>query len=161
MKHRLGTATLLTAAAVILVTGAYVRIEAQHDAGGSAAARQAIDAANKKFISAIARGDASAVAALYTVEGAAYPANSEVVQGRPALEAMWKGVIDSGITGVELTTTEHESAGDLAYEVGNYVMKMKDGTVADRGKYLVVWKRRNGQWLLHRDIWTTSLPAVK
>lgn len=40
-------------------------------------------------------------------------------------------------------------------------MKTKDGTVADRGKYIVVWKRVGGKWLLHRDIWNTSMPAAK
>jgi hypothetical protein len=51
-------------------------------------------------------------------------------------------------------------SGDLAYEVGTYAMKMKNGKVADRGKYCVVWKRVKGQWFLHRDIWSTSMPAA-
>ena len=54
-----------------------------------------------------------------------------------------------------------ESQGNLAYEVGTYAMKTKDGKVADRGKYCVVWKRVNGRWLLHRDIWSTNLPEAK
>ena len=54
-----------------------------------------------------------------------------------------------------------EAEGNLAYEVGAYALKTKDGKVADRGKYCVVWKRVNGQWLLHRDIWTTNLPEAK
>jgi len=33
--------------------------------------------------------------------------------------------------------------------------------VADRAKYVVVWKKVGGQWLLHRDIWNTSQPAPK
>jgi ketosteroid isomerase-like protein len=47
----------------------------------------------------------------------------------------------------------------LAFEVGTYAMKLKDGTVADRGKYVVVWLKEDGKWKLHRDIWNTSLPA--
>ena len=60
-----------------------------------------------------------------------------------------------------LATTEVASQGNLAYEVGTYEMKTKDGKVADRGKYCVVWKKVGGKWLLHRDIWTTNLPEVK
>jgi ketosteroid isomerase-like protein len=26
----------------------------------------------------------------------------------------------------------------------------------DSGKYVVIWKREDGAWKLHRDIWTTS-----
>ena len=65
-----------------------------------------------------------------------------------------------GIASVDLATTEVESQGNLAYEAGTYAMKAKDGKTLDRGKYCVVWKRTNGQWMLHRDIWSTNMPAT-
>ena len=40
-------------------------------------------------------------------------------------------------------------------------MTTKDGKTADRGKSCVVWKKVNGQWMLHRDIWSTDMPAGK
>jgi hypothetical protein len=40
-------------------------------------------------------------------------------------------------------------------------MKTQDGKVADRGKYCVVWKKVDTQWMLHRDIWSTDMPAGK
>ena len=123
--------------------------------------RGAIEAANKKFTVAAAKADAAGIASLYTTDAAAYPANSDIVRGRDAIQAMWKTVIDSGVTQVELNTGEVESSGEIAYETGTYVMKTKDGTLADRGKYVVIWKRSGGGWLIHRDIWTTSLPAEK
>jgi ketosteroid isomerase-like protein len=52
-----------------------------------------------------------------------------------------------------------EAHGDMAYEVGKLTLKGEDGTVLDSGKYVVIWKRENGQWRLHRDIWNTSMPA--
>jgi uncharacterized protein (TIGR02246 family) len=126
---------------------------------GNAAVRAAIEKANKKFDEGAAKGDAAFIASVYTADAQALPANSEPVNGRAAIQKMWQSVLESGINGFELRTSEVESAGDIAYEVGSYVLKMKDGGVADRGKYCVVWKRVNGEWLLHRDIWTTSLPA--
>jgi len=121
--------------------------------------RAAIDAGNKKFLAAFAKGDAAGIAALYTTEGEAYPPNGSVVKGRPELQKMWKSVIDSGIASATLATTAVESAGNLAYESGTYEMKTKDGKVADHGKYVVVWKRAGGNWQLHRDIWNTNQPA--
>jgi uncharacterized protein (TIGR02246 family) len=126
-----------------------------------AAVRAAIEAGNKKFMAAVPKADVAALASLYTTDAEALPPNSDVVKGRPAIQAMWKGVLDSGVTGVELTTVEVEAHGTHAYEVGTYVIKTKDGTVADRGKYVVVWKKVAGHWLLHRDIWNTSQPAPK
>ena len=128
---------------------------------GDQSARAAIEAANKKFVAAAAKGDAAGMAAQYDANGAAYPANSDVVKGRSALQAFWKSVLDSGISDVTLNTTQVDSSGDLAVETGNYVLMTKDGTVADRGKYVVVWKRSKGQWAMQHDIWTTSMPAKK
>ena len=144
--------------AVALVAGfaSVRRLSAQ-----SGAVRAAIEAGNRKFTSGAAKGDASLIAAAYTSNAEAFPPNSDVVRGRPAIEKLWKSVLDSGINAIELVTTEVASQGNLAYEVGTYVMKMKDGKVVDRGKYCVVWKKVNGQWLLHRDIWSTNLPEAK
>ena len=58
-----------------------------------------------------------------------------------------------------LTTLEAEAQGDTAYEVGTYTLPGEGGKMLDVGKYVVVWKRVGGQWKLHRDIWTTSVPA--
>lgn len=129
--------------------------------GGNASVRAAIEKGNKKFVDGAAKGDAALIASAYTPDAEALPANAEAVKGKAAIQKMWQSVLESGINAFELTTSEVESSGNLAYEVGSYVMKMKDGSVADRGKYCVVWKRVNGEWLLHRDIWTTSMPAKK
>ena len=126
-----------------------------------AAVRAAIEAGNKKFSAAVATADAAAVANLYTAEAEALPPNSDIVKGRAAIQAMFKRIFESGVTGIELTTAEVEAQGPLASEVGTYVVKLKEGTVADRGKYVVVWKKVGGQWLLHRDIWNTSQPPPK
>jgi ketosteroid isomerase-like protein len=124
-------------------------------------AKTAIDAANKKFVAAFTKQDASAVAATYSPDGNAFPPNSPIVKGRAAIQKMWQDVINSGITSIALATTEVESGGTIAYEAGTYELKTKDGKVADRGKYCVVWKKLNGQWMLHRDIWSTDMPAAK
>ena len=161
MTQRLRLVFLGAAAAVI---GGQVGIYAwtQRSGQGNADVRAAIEAANKKyFVDAAPKGDAALIAPVYTDDAIAYPANSEAIKGRAALQAMWKSVLDSGIAGFALNTEEVESRGDLAWETGNYVMKLKDGKVADRGKYVVIWKRVNGEWKIHRDIWTTSMPPAK
>jgi uncharacterized protein (TIGR02246 family) len=127
--------------------------------GQDAAVRAAVEANNKKFTAAVAKGDAAALGGLYTADASAFPPNAEVVKGRENIQGMWTSVLASGIANAELTTTDVESQGNLATESGTYVMKAKDGTVADRGKYLVVWKKTKGQWLIHRDIWNSSMPA--
>ena len=124
-------------------------------------ARPAIDAANKKFIAAFNKQDASGVAATYSPDANAFPPNAPLIKGRAAIQKMWQDVINSGIASISLVTAEVESGGNIAYEAGTYEMKTQDGKVADKGKYCVVWKNVNGQWMLHRDIWSTDMPAPK
>jgi uncharacterized protein (TIGR02246 family) len=122
--------------------------------------RTQIGSANKEFMNAFKRGDATAMANLYTAEAQLLPANSDFVRGTAAIRAFWQGVIDLGLKDASLETIEAEAHGDTAIEVGRYRLLAGGGAVADSGKYVVVWKNDRGTWKLHRDIWTTSQPAA-
>lgn len=141
-------------AAVIVVLGVTLQINAQQDT------RAAIEAANKQFVATFAKGDAAGLAGMYTTNGIAYPPNGDPVSGRPAIQKMWQSVIGMGVKGATLTTTEVEAHGDTAHEVGTYTMLADGGKQIDRGKYIVIWKREQGAWKLHRDIWNSSMPAA-
>jgi uncharacterized protein (TIGR02246 family) len=117
--------------------------------------REAVEAGNRAFIKAFLQGNATAVANLYTRDAQVIAPGAPVARGRPAIAAFWKTSIDSGIKDVVLETGEVESAGDLAYESGDVRLVAKDGAIST-ARYLVVWKRVDGAWLLHRDIWNAS-----
>lgn len=130
-------------------------------AAGRADVRAEIEAANRAFEAAAAKGDVKALAALYTTSGQALPAGSEVVSGTEAIGKLWQGVLDSGVKGIRLKTIEVEGSDDTAHEVGQYELLDATGKTLDRGKYVVIWKKEDGRFKLHRDIWTTSLPPSK
>jgi ketosteroid isomerase-like protein len=44
--------------------------------------------------------------------------------------------------------------------IGLFEVSSKDGNQLDKGKYLVLWKKENGKWKLHRDISNIDLPLV-
>jgi uncharacterized protein (TIGR02246 family) len=121
--------------------------------------RDAIAAADDMFGSAVGRGDAAGVAALYTEDGQLLPPNSDVVTGRQAIQTVFQGLMDMGIKGAKLESVEVEAHGDTAIEVGRYTLQGEGGQVLDSGKYIVIWKHVEGQWRLHRDIFNSSLPA--
>jgi uncharacterized protein (TIGR02246 family) len=124
-----------------------------------ASPRQAIGAANARFMEAFGAGDAAALAACYTADAQVMPANSDVITGTEGIAGFWGAVMAAGIAGVRLETVEVEAQGDMAVEVGRYALSGADGGSIDSGKYMVVWHRDGGAWKLHRDIWTTSRPA--
>ena len=125
--------------------------------------REAIVAANGAFMTAFGRRDAAGIAACYSADAQLLPAQSDVVSGRPAIEAFWQQALGLGLTGVTLESVElyHVTGAPTATEVGRYALLAGADQVADRGKYVVIWAREaDGQWRLHRDIWTTSQPAA-
>jgi ketosteroid isomerase-like protein len=122
--------------------------------------RSEVEAANRRFMEAFGRGDASSIARLYTATAQLLPAHSDFVVGSSAIQRFWQGAMDMGLKEAVLETVEVEAYGGTAHEVGRYTLKGAGGHVADAGKYLVIWRQEGGTWKLHRDIWTTSRPAA-
>jgi len=123
-------------------------------AGSSAAedVRQIIEANNTGFVTDLLRGDAKALAERYTSDAVVMPPNAPAAAGTVEIEAFWGAAIEAGIEDAELTTTQVEASGDLAYEDGKVSLTNADGKTTQQ-RYLVVWKRVGGEWKLHRDIW--------
>ena len=119
------------------------------------AVRDAIDAGNRAFVAAFLRGDAKAVSQLYSEDAQVIAPGAPVASGRDAIGAFWKKTIDSGVKDVRLDTLEVASSGDLASETGSVRLVAKDGTQS-QARYVVVWKRVGGRWLLYRDIWNAE-----
>lgn len=124
-----------------------------------APAAEAITAMNVRFGEAFSRGDAEAIARLYTEGAEVLPPNSPILKGRGAIHAFWQGAIDMGLKAAALTWLEIEDLGEKAVEIGSYELFLSGGVLLDEGKYMVVWKREGDVWRLHRDIWNTSQRA--
>lgn len=87
------------------------------------------------------------------------PPNSPIIQGRADMTTFWQGPIDMGIVGAELETIELDHVGDSINEVGKFKLKRADGSGADSGTCLVVWKQEAGKWLWHHDIFSSENAA--
>jgi uncharacterized protein (TIGR02246 family) len=128
-------------------------------------ARAYIEKQATAFSEAFAKGDFKTLANMYTEDAILMPPDGEMVKGRPAIEAFWKGAQQSGLTGAQLTVVEVTSSGDQATEVGTAVLTLKPANQPEakqNGKYLVMWKRQpDGTWKLHRDIWNGSPTAAR
>ena len=121
--------------------------------------RDAIAAANENVMAVVKRGDAAGIAVLYTGNGQVLPPNSDFVTGKQAIQAIFQGWMDRGVKAIKLETVEAEGYGDTASEVGRYTLESEGGQVLGQGKYIVIWKQKEGQWKLHRDIFNSSMPA--
>ncbi len=154
MRSKNASVTTVMIAMFLLINAGCTAVQQDN-----AATHNAIVAANEQFMIAFKSGDATAMAALYTEDAQLLPPNSDLVSGKQAVQVFWTTVFDMGIETAALETSEVEGVGDTAYEVGKYTLFIAGEQVADSGKYVVIWKRVNGQWKLYRDIWNTSVPA--
>lgn len=122
------------------------------------AVRDAVDAGNAAFVKAFLAGDAKAVSELYTEDGVVMAPGAAPARGRAAIAAFWGGAMKE-TRGVRLETATVESHGDLAFEDGVVHLLGSDGRESS-ARYVVVWKRTGGRWLMHRDIWNAGPAAA-
>jgi uncharacterized protein (TIGR02246 family) len=122
-----------------------------------AQSRAMIQRLDDKWAEAFNKGDAAAVAAMYTADAYVLPPGAEMVKGRDAIEALWRANMQQ-LADVKCTAIDVKPLGrNAAREIGTCSFKTKaqppqDGTV----KYAVVWEKEAGQWKLLQDIWNTS-----
>ena len=117
-----------------------------------------ITAANKIFMDTFNKEDAATLVSFYTEDGQLLPPNAGVIEGKEAMQAFWQAVMDMGVKEAVLEIVEVEGHGDTAIEVSKFKMKDAEGNVLDYGKYIVIWKKVEGNWKLHRDIFNSSTP---
>jgi uncharacterized protein (TIGR02246 family) len=119
-----------------------------------------IAANNRAFEHAVETGNVEAIATLLAPDVVILPPDGPIVAGREAGKQRWASTLrEQGLTSCRVTTETLDVVGDLASEVGHATLTMtppggKSQTATI--KFVVVWKRLNGSWLLHRDIWNAS-----
>ena len=117
-----------------------------------------ISEAYNAFIDAFNAHDAQTLASVYTSDASLFPPNSEKVEGTEAIEGFWGSIFELGVDHVSLETVYAEGRGDSAYEEGKYLLYSADNDLIDQGKYIVIWKKVDGTWKYHIDIWNSSMP---
>ena len=124
--------------------------------------RKDIEAGEQEWLKAFNGGDAAGVAAKYAQNARLMPPNSDILDGRGAIEAFCKEFVATGAQISFSLLTVHETS-DVCAAVGTYEMTIPvpgEESQQDRGKYIEVWTRQSdGSWLIADDIFNSSLPA--
>ena len=127
-----------------------------------AADEAAIRTINPAWFKAYNAGDANSIVALYAEDAVVNAPGAPAARGQAAIRELFKkDVAVSTAAGMTLTagsTTDAGVSGDLGWEWGTFTVTDKSGTTVDRGKYVTVYARREGKWLIIRDIWNSDGP---
>ena len=123
-------------------------------------AKKEIEAANVVLTTAISKGDSLGAAEAYTNDGKFMGSNMPSVNGKGNLTSFWGGFIKAVGADITLTTSEVWGNEESITEEGVFEIKSKQGAQLDKGKYIVLWKKEDGKWKLHRDISNSDLPLI-
>lgn len=116
--------------------------------------QQQVDA----WIERYAANDAAGVAALYTDDAQLLPPDQEIVDGRAAIREFVVRTNPPGGPALEIATVETLVFGDYAHRQGSYRLRAPDGGAGASGKVLELWKKVEGRWLIHREMWSANAP---
>ncbi len=119
-----------------------------------------IQKADDAFAAAFNKGDAAAIGQMYTADATILPAGATMMKGRDAIEKFWQGGIQGGLKNMTVTAVSVESYGrSTLREIGRFSFDTPGQggqPTKAQGKYMVIWKKIGGKWLLDADIWNTD-----
>ena len=122
------------------------------------AMKKTIEEKDNEFAKAFITGDSARLVNAYTEDGKIFAPNSEVVSGHAAIAKLISQYLKFGIKKFTDETTALYGNEDNLIEEGNYFMGDEKGNTIDKGKYIAIWRKVNGDWKMYSDIFNTSLP---
>lgn len=125
-----------------------------------AAVKKIIQEKNIQFSEAHITGDTAILNNIFTKDAKVFPPNSDVVIGRSAISSLNSEWVNYGIKEFSEKTTSFYGCEDYLIDEGNYYLRYGEKNTIDRGKYLNVWKKEDGEWKMFSNMWNTSMPAT-
>ena len=122
----------------------------------------AIRGVNPAWFKAYTAGDVNSLVALYTEDAVVSPPGGTAARGSNAIRELYmKETAASNAAGIILhagPSTDVGVSSDLGWEWGTFTVTDKSGATVDAGKYVSVFGRKDGKWLIIRDIWNSDAP---
>jgi ketosteroid isomerase-like protein len=104
-------------------------------------------------------GDVAGLVLSYSADAKLLPPDEPIIKGAEAIEAFWQGY-GPGQTRLEVGEVESMKVGDLWFREGTYRAQFADEGEPRVGKFIELWKRENGNWMMFRQIWNRNAPLA-
>ena len=115
------------------------------------------------FAEAMRARDLDAIVALYADDAILMPPDAAAATGHAAMKQyLTTDIAASKAAGVSfaLDTDASGVSGDLAWHSGTFHVAGANGASLGTGKYVEVWHKADGKWLMIRDAWNNDAPAA-
>ncbi len=106
-------------------------------------------------------GEIDKIVALYTEDAVVMPTNVPSLKGRAAIkDFLTRDIAEAKSAGLTAKDGVGDVgiSGDLAWHAGTSSVVDAGGKTVETGKYVEIWRRIDGKWLMIRDIWNDDAP---
>ncbi len=114
--------------------------------------------AAERWGEAFNESDVEAVVALYTDDAELLPKGTQVIKGRAAIRNFVQKLISSRppLQQTVFTHVETFGHGDAVSEIADVEIDDGQGKRTVLGRQILVLQKQDGQWKIHRDMWTNN-----
>jgi ketosteroid isomerase-like protein len=160
---RLPIRMLLISLALAVTAGCGQPASTAQTPAGAPADEAAIRAGTVLWTDAYNAGEVDKIVALYTEDAVVMPTNAFALTGRAGIkDFLTKDIAATKAAGLTVKdgVSDVGISGDLAWHAGTSSVIDAAGKTVETGKYIEVWRRINGKWLMVRDIWNDDAPPA-
>lgn len=155
MKRASFLCTLLATGLAALACGSAPQVDTE-------AEKAAIAESNRKWLAAVEAKDIEACVSFYAPDAVEMQPGMPALVGREAIREWFEAWLpDTSVSNAFFPErTEVAASGDVAYDRGTYRFtgSTPDGPIEDVGKYLVIWKKIDGDWKVVASTSNSDLP---
>jgi ketosteroid isomerase-like protein len=124
------------------------------------AMKKIIKEKSDKFTQAHITRDTAYLNNIFSKDANVYSPNSDIITGRDAIATVNTEWVNYGIKEFTEETTSFFGNESYLIDEGTFYLRYGEDNITDKGKYINIWKKENGEWKICSSIWNTSLPLT-
>lgn len=109
------------------------------------------------WVAAFNSGDIAGLSLIYSPDSEILPPDHPIVSGHDAIVGYLQNY-NPGQVRLEISEAEIFAAGDYWLREGSYSAKYPSEGEPRVGKFMELWKKVDGAWVLHRHMWSPNAP---
>jgi len=126
-------------------------------AHGGGSDEETVLSLEREWSSRFAKGDVDWIVAAHAPGAQQFPPGAPPVVGLEAIRAAWQGMADTKGLALSWEPTQAfiSESGDMAWDYGTAKQTTPDGVMSEM-KYVVIWKRVDGEWKIVMDMFSPN-----
>lgn len=120
-------------------------------------ARAEVIRVEDELVRLLNKAEWDSVAAIYAIDASILAPGTPPVVGRDAISSFWYTAALRGMSSIELQLMDLEISGDFLIGRGKYQMNDEQKEIIDIGKFVAIYRKEKGEWLLQTDMFNTSM----